>query len=164
MIISISSAPIVDKTREARLLSDKYKLEIQEDPAPQICLQYGFQTIYDMPAPLQGEVREQMISTHLEHVTQGDGLLLNYSVVEWLADWMRWSWNVTSTERWAKVLAEAVSCVEQYDQLFHVEHNGSRPYDGYVWLDKENSKQINSMMKFLYQDLGIVAKVKYSLD
>lgn len=164
MIIAVSSAPIVDKTREVRLLSDRYKLEIQEDPTPQICLQYGFQTIYDMPSQLQRKVREQIIGTHLDYVSQCEDLLLSYSVVEWLADWMRWSWNAISTERWAKVLATASSAVGRYDQLYHLEHDVRRSYDGYVWLDKENSKQINSMMRFLYQELGMVDKIRYTID
>lgn len=164
MIIAVSSAPIVDKTREVRLLSDRYNLEVQEDPTSQICLQYGFQTIYDMPSPLQGNVREQIIGTHLKKVSQGDDLLLSYSVFEWLADWMRWSWNATSTERWSEILATASSSAGRYDQLYHLEHDVRRPYDGYVWLDKENAKQVNSMMKFLYQELGVVDKVRYTIE
>jgi hypothetical protein len=164
MIIAVSSAPIVDKAREVQLLSDRYKLEVQEDPTPKICSQYGFQTIYDMPSELQCKVREQIIETHRDYVSQWDDVLLSYSVVEWLADWMRWSWNTVSTERWAKVLATASSSVGRYDQLYHLEHNVRRPYDGYVWLDKENSAQVNSMMRFLFQELGVVDKVRYTID
>jgi len=162
MIIAVSSAPNVDKSRAVHALADKYKLEIHEDPMRTACDDYGFQTIYDMPAQLQAEVRERLIADHHEFVGQNSGLLLNYSVVEWLADWMRWSWNTTSTESWSRIMATAKASAQRYDHIYHVENQLLRPYDGYVWRDKDNSEQLNGLMKYLYDELQVLDKVEPS--
>lgn len=159
MIIAVSSAPIVDKSREVHALADKHNLQIHEDPMRATCEEYGFQTIYDMPARLQAEIRERLLHEHARFLEQGSDWLLNYSVVEWLADWMRWSWNTTSTESWSKIMATAKSAAQRYDHVYHVENQVLVPYDGYVWRDKENSEQLNGLMKYLYGELQLLDKI-----
>ena len=159
MIISVSAAPIIDKSPEVRALAEKYGLTVYQDPMRAACDGYGFQTIYDMPASLQTEVRKSLIASHQQFLTDHSDALLNYSVVEWLADWMRWGWNTVPTEAWAEVMSAAKSSAGRYDQIYHVEKDGRRPYDGYAWLDQKNSDQINRLMKYLYDELQVTGKI-----
>jgi len=164
MIISISTAPNIDTTALAQTLAQKYKLAIHEDPARTMCKQYGFQTIYDMPMILQKQVRKQLITNHLEFLTQHDDVLLNYSIVQWLADWMRWFWHTTPTEEWSQIMEIATTCAQKYQTVYHLQGTATQGYDGYVWLDKENSKQVNSLMLYLYAELGISERVKHEVE
>ncbi|MFS8084620.1 MAG: hypothetical protein ACMG6H_03255 [Acidobacteriota bacterium] len=163
MIIAVSAPPIVDKTQAAQALAEKYHLTAHEDPMRAACEDYGFQTIYEMPEQLQGELREQLATAHVDLLSQPGDLLLNYSVVEWVADWMRWSWNGISAEGWSKIIGLARSSASQYDQIIHLDHGTTKPYDGYVWLDKTNSEQVNRLMKHLYEELDLMEKVRYSV-
>jgi hypothetical protein len=164
MIIAVSAAPIVDTSDISQRLSDKYSLAIQDDPAPEACAQFGFQTIYEMPAGLQSTVRESLIRTHLELVNNTDTLLLNYSVFGWIADWMRWCWSSTPTERWEEIVEIAAGAARRYEHIYHVENNVVRPYDGYIWLDRRNSRQINNLLKYLYHDFDVVGKVHFEFS
>lgn len=164
MIISISAAPIVDTSAASATLSKKHGLSIHDDPLREICEQYGFQTIYEMPATLQGSVRRDLVRRHFELVSGADDLLLNYSVFEWLADWMRWFWSSTPTELWADTMESAAVIAQRYDVIYHVESNTSRNYDGYVWLDQRNSVQINRLMKCLYGELNVSNKVRQEIS
>lgn len=164
MIISISVAPNVDTLVVAQTMAEKYGLVIHEDPARVMCEQYGFQTIYDMPVVLQKQVRKQLISDHLDLLAHQDNLLLNYSIIQWLADWMRWFWHTTPSQEWTQIMETAKQCVQKYQSIYHLQDNVNRAYDGYVWLDKENSKQINSLMLYLYAELGISDQVKYEVE
>ena len=164
MIISISAAPIVDTAPASATLSKKHGLSIHDDPMREICSQYGFQTIYEMPAGLQARVREDLIRQHFELVSSENDLLLNYSVFEWLADWMRWFWSSTSTERWEDIMKSAGLIAQRYGVIYHIESNASRNYDGYVWLDQRNSAQINGLIKWLYGEFNVANKVRQEIS
>ena len=111
MIIVISSPPPIDTTELAEKLASQNYLKVIKDPAPLICREYGFQTIYDMPVKLQTEIREKLIKDHAEFVKSNDNILLNYSVFGYLADWMRWACKVC----WACCGAAAVALVQERD-------------------------------------------------
>lgn len=160
MIIAISSPPPIDKTELAEKLAEQYNLKIIEDPSPQICKQYGFQTIYDMPTSLQTEIRERLIREHTDFVKANDDLLLNFSVFEFLADWMRWFWANTPTEKWEEIMLVANEAFDRYDEIYHIEKGAARNYDGYIWFDKRNASQINSLLKHLYTENNVSEKIK----
>ena len=160
MIIVISSPPPIDTTELAEKLASQNDLKIIEDPAPSICRDYGFQTIYDMPHKLQTEIREKLIKDHAEFVKSNDNILLNYSVFRYLADWMRWAWATTPTEKWEEILSVASETVNHYDRIYHVEEGKSLEYDGYVWFDQRNSKQINNLIKHLYTEMNVIEKLQ----
>jgi len=160
MIIAISSPPPIDTTKLAEKLAAENSLRIVEDPAPALCREFGFQTLYDMPQRLQGEIRERLIREHSEFVKNNDGLMLNYSVFEYLADWMRWFWATTPAERWEEILTTAGQAAQRYDQIYHVEDGPLREYDGYVWFDKRNASQINYLLKSLYADMQVTERLK----
>ena len=159
MIISISSSPPFDTTELAQKLAEKNGLRIIDDPAPALCRGYGFQTLYDMPQKLQGEVRERLIREHSDFVKTNNDVLLNFSVFEYLADWMRWSWSNTPTEKWEEILSVASETAQLYDQIHHVEDGKLREYDGYVWFDERNSHQLNGLLKYLYGEMNCSEKV-----
>lgn len=160
MIIAISSPPPIDTTELAQKLAEQNGLRIIEDPAPALCRQYGFQTLYDMPQRLQGEIRERLIREHRDLVKSNNDLLLNYSVFGYLADWMRWFWTNTPAEKWEEILSPATEAAQLYDQIYHVENGPSREYDGYIWFDKRNAAQISSLLRCLYTDLQVTHNLK----
>lgn len=160
MIIAISSPPPIDTTELAQKLATQNGLRIIEDPAPSLCRGYGFQTLYDMPQKLQGEIRERLIREHADFVKTNNDLLLNFSVFEYLADWMRWSWANTPTEKWEEMLSVATEAARLYDQIYHVEDGTLREYDGYIWFDKRNAAQINRLLRSIYADLQVTENVK----
>ena len=160
MIISISSPPPFDTSELADKLAAQNGLKIIADPAPAVCREYGFQTLYDMPEKLQGEVRERLIREHLDLVKTGGDLLLNFSVFEYLADWMRWFWGNTPAEKWEEVLSLGAEAAHLYDQIYHVEDGKLREYDGYIWFDKRNAEQISGLLKYLYTDLKVTDSLK----
>lgn len=160
MIVAISAAPRWDTTGIAVALANKHAIGVLEDPSKKRVTDLGFQTLYDMPASLQRQVRESLILDHLKTLSESPGCVLNYSVFPWLADWMRWFWGSTPSEAWEQVMHQAAQIVKRYDVIYHVESGQPRPYDGYAWLDKRNSTQQNSLLKLLYTELGVAAKVK----
>lgn len=160
MIIAISSPPPIDKTEAAKKLAEQHGLKIIEDPSPQICKQYGFQTIYDMPMTLQTEIRERLIYEHTDFVKANDNLLLEFSVFEFLADWMRWFWANTPTEKWEEIMIVANEAINRYDEIYHIENGEARNYDGYVWFDKRNANQINNLLKHLYSENNVSERIK----
>ncbi len=160
MIVAVSAPPLVDRSTVIQELASRYGLRQVEDPAPGLCAQLGFQTLYDLPPELQRTCREQLLREHLAFVEQADDVLLEFSAVEWLADWMRWCWSGTSTRLWADILEVGKRAVGRYTELFHLEDGPPRAYDGYVWLDRENSEQASSLMRFLHRELGIDATLK----
>ena len=159
MIISISSTPPVDTTELAKELAEENGLTVIGDPAPSVCRDFGFQTLYDMPDVLQLEIRERLIFDHLELVSTRTGVLLNFSVFQYLADWMRWFWTNTPTEKWDEITSAASDCAKLYDRVYHVEVGPRRAYDGYVWFDRLNAEQISTLMKGLYADFEIADKL-----
>jgi len=162
MIIAISSTPPIDTSSLAAELAGKHGLRIVEDPAPALCKEYGFQTLYDMPHELQGEIRERLVREHAELLSAEDGLLLNYSAFGYLADWMRWYWSHTPSEKWECITDTAAKAIAKYDEIYHVDSGEAREYDGYVWFDKRNADQINSLLKGLYVDLGVTDRLRNS--
>ena len=160
MIIAISSPPPIDTTEFAQKLAEQNGLKIIEDPAPSLCREYGFQTLYDMPQKLQGEIRERLIREHRDLVKTNNDMLLNYSVFEYLADWMRWFWADTPSEKWEEILGVAAESAQLYDQIYHVEAGTLREYDGYIWFDKRNAKQISNLLKCLYTDFQVTDILK----
>jgi len=160
MIIAVCAPPLVDKSEVSAGLASDHRLKVIRDPAPELCARYGFQTLYDMPADLQRSCREQLMKDHLALLQSSSGLLLEYSAVEWMADWMRWFWGGTPTQSWAKILAQGGEAVRRYDQIYQVENGRSRAYDGYAWLDRENSRQVGSLMRYLHGELGVSDRVK----
>jgi hypothetical protein len=160
MIIAISSPPPIDKTELAKKLATQYGLTIVEDPAPTLCREYGFQTIYDMPQQLQAEIRERLIREHTAFLKVNDNLVLKFSIFEFLADWMRWFWANTPTEKWEDLLAVAHEASGLYTEIHHLDDGQSLEYDGYVWFDKFNSKQINSLIKQLYTEMQVGDELK----
>jgi len=160
MIIAISSPPPINTTELAQKLAEQNGLMIIEDPAPSLCREYGFQTLYDMPQKLQGEIRERLIREHRDLVKTNNDMLLNYSVFEYLADWMRWFWADTPSEKWEEILGVAAESAQLYDQIYHVEAGAMREYDGYIWFDKRNAKQISNLLKCLYTDFQVTDILK----
>ena len=164
MVIAISAPPNVDTSVAIARLAERHRRPAEEDPARAVCRRYHFQTLYDMPASLQLTVRERLVREHLEHVRAYGDLLLDYSVAGWLAEWMRWHWNATPTRQWAEVMETARQCASRYDVVYHLETGATRRYDGYVWLDVENSRQVNGLLHHVHRELGIEARVRYALD
>ncbi|HEY2846596.1 MAG TPA: hypothetical protein VGI80_02200 [Pyrinomonadaceae bacterium] len=160
MIIAISSPPPVDTSELAAELAGKYGLRVVVDPAPALCKEYGFQTLYDMPRELQAEIRERLICEHADQAMSSDALLFNFSVFEYLADWMRWFWSDTPTEKWDAILATAAKAIAKYDEIYHVDSGKSLEYDGYIWFDSRNTSQIDGLLKGLYADLKVTDKLK----
>ena len=160
MIIAISAAPPVDTSELAQKLAAQHNLKIHEDPAPQICKDYGFQTLYDMPYELQTEIRDKLISEHAALVSENNNLLLNYSIFNYLADWMRWHWAHTPTEKWERIQSLASEIVARYDKIYHVADGKQRDYNGYVWFDRRNAVQINKLLEYLYSELNVLDKLQ----
>jgi hypothetical protein len=161
MILAVSAAPTVDCSRLLARLAAERGLQPVPDPGREACAAFGFQTLYDLPDPLQRLVRTDLLKRHARLVCDRGDLLLGFSVVEWLADWMRWFWRGTSTDEWEHVLALGAEAARRYDVVYHVEGNDSRPYDGYAWLDRRNARQVNRLMLYLYGELGIGSRVRH---
>lgn len=159
MRIAISAPPDVDKSAFARELAGRHGAQVADDPSKAVANAYGFQTLYEMPAPLQKEARRRMFTEHLEALRGGDTVFA-CSAIEWLADWMRWLWSYTPSEEWEEVLAIAQQCVAAYDEIHHLETGAKKEYDGFVWFDQRNAEQQLRLMHMLYADLGLTAKVR----
>ena len=162
MIVAVSAAPVVDRTELVQRLAAEHGLQPIEDPAPGLCASLGFQTLYDLPPELQRSSRERLLREHLEFVSHADGVILQFSAVEWLADWMRWCWSGTPTRLWAEILGVGEEILRHYTAIHHLEDGPPRSYDGYVWLDRENSDQVCSLMRQLHREFGIESKVALS--
>jgi hypothetical protein len=160
VIVAVSSAPVYDKSDVVARLASMHGLEIVADPAPALCDAFGFQTLYEMPADLQRACREQLLRDHLSFVQSHDDVVFGFSAVEWLADWMRWFWGTTPTESWAGILALGGEAARRYGSIYHVVAGPRRAYDGYAWLDAENSRQVNSLIGYLHGELGVADIVR----
>lgn len=160
MIIAVSGAPIYDKTDVVSRLAAAHHVQIVRDPAPGLCTSYGFQTLYEMPAQLQRACREQLLSDHLASLQQPAEVIFEYSAAEWMADWMRWFWSATVTEDWERLLSMAAEAVRRYDAIYHLDTGELRTYDGYVWLDRSNSRQVSSLIRHLYAEFGVADEVR----
>jgi hypothetical protein len=160
VIIAVSAMPVYDKGGLVSRLAAEHGLRVVSDPAPTLCQTYGFQTLYEMPMELQRTCRTKLMEEHVEFLEENDDVILEYSAVEWLADWMRWFWPTTPADEWARILDIGRVAAGRYDAIYHLASGPPRDYDGYVWLDAENSRQVDALMRFLYCELGVSASVE----
>lgn len=153
----ISAPPAFDVATLAGRLAKGGK--VVADPSRALCERYGFQTLYEVPAPLQKQVRRELIRTHAERLRKSADCVCDHSVFAFLADWMRWLWPETPTEEWEAVLVDAWPAVERSEKIHHVVAAPRADYDGYRWLDAGNAKQVEKLMRGLYRDFGCEARV-----
>ncbi len=159
MSIAISAAPHIDTSALIKKLGAESKLTAVADPTPILVRSYGFQTLYDMPQALQTTIRKRLIAEHKAALV-GKPSLFEHAVFPWLADWMRWHWGTTPAESWEEVIALGADCAKSYARIVHVSDGPTKGYDGYAWLDKRNSRQIDIILHQLYAQLGVADKVE----
>ena len=134
--------------------------EVCRDPSRAACERYGYQTLYEVPVPLQKRLRRALIAEHARLLEASPAIVCDHSVFAWLADWMRWLWSETPAEEWEAVLAEARPAVERSEVIHHVVAAPRAPYDGYRWLDARSGAQAERLMRALYRDFGCEARVR----
>jgi hypothetical protein len=134
--------------------------ELVRDPSRALVARHGYQTLYEIPVPLQKELRRTLIREHAEALRQRPAAAFDHSVFAWLADWMRWLWSATPAEEWEAVLAEARQAAELSQVIHHVVEAPRAPYDGYRWLDARAGEQAGRLMRGLYVELGCGDRVK----
>lgn len=154
----VSSSPIFDVTGLARGLADKHSVLIT-DPSRDLCLRYGFQTLYEAPVDLQKMMRRELIRDHVEKLRANRDVVFDHAVFGWLADWMRWLWSETSAAEWESVLAEAEPAAVLSESIHHVVSGPVASYDGYRWLDRRNAAQIEWLLRHLYREFGCEARI-----
>ena len=132
------------------------------DPSRALCERYGYQTLYEVPVPLQKRLRRELIVGHAAKLAEDPEAVCDHSVFAWLADWMRWLWGETPTEEWEAVLVAAWPAVERSEAIHHVVEGPRAAYDPYRWLDARNARQVERLMRQLYRDFGVEARVKES--
>ncbi|MBX3455250.1 hypothetical protein [Ferrovibrio sp.] len=159
MSIAISAAPHIDTSALVKKLAGESKLDLVADPTPALVRAYGFQTLYDMPLPLQTDIRKRLITEHKAALV-GKPALFEHAVFPWLADWMRWHWGQTPAEAWEEIIALGKACAASYGRIVHVADGPRKGYDGYAWLDVRNGKQIDILLHQLYAQLGVTDKVE----
>jgi hypothetical protein len=154
----VSAPPTVNVTAFAASLAAG--AQVFADPSRMLCAAYGYQTLYEIPAPLQKRLRLQLISAHAQLLEADANAVCDYSVFVWLADWMRWLWGATPTEEWEQVLAAARPAIERSDVIHHVTDGPRAEYDGYRWLDARNAVQLDPLVRSLYKQFGCESRVK----
>jgi len=160
MKIAISAPPTIDVSEFAKSFAGKNKARLIADPTRMMCEAYGFQTLYRMPGELQHKVRLDVLRAHASDLQTSENLVFETSIFALIADWMRWFWSATPTEKWEKVVAEITPASRRYDTIYHVTEGPQRSYDGYHWLDTRNAVEVSRLMCHLYEDLGVTDKVK----
>lgn len=130
------------------------------DPSRALCERYGYQTLYEIPVPLQKRLRRELIVAHAATLAAQPDAVCDHSVFAWLADWMRWLWGETPTEEWEAVLVEARPAVERSEAIVHVVEGPRAAYDPYRWLDARNARQVERLMRQLYRDFGVESRVR----
>jgi len=158
MSIAISAPPHIDTGALVNKIATEAKADIVPDATPLLCRAYGFQTLYDMPLPMQTNMRRRLIQEH--KAALGANKLFEQPVFPWLADWMRWHWGVTPAEAWIEILELATPLAQSYSRIIHVASGPRRAYDGYAWLDPRNGQQIELLLRQLYEQLGVSKKVE----
>ena len=158
--IAISASPVIDKSQLLARLTRENNAAVISDSSPRICKAYGFQTLYEIPGSLQIEVRAKLIASHLQDLRNSEDGIYAFSVFEFLADWMRWSWSYTTTEFWEQIVLQARQCGELYDQVYHLSDGPLKEYDGYAWFDRRNARQQNELIELLYNTYGVAGKVQ----
>jgi len=156
----VSAPPTLDAAAFAASLASGGK--VFADPSRMLCAAYGYQTLYEIPAPLQKRLRLELISAHAQLLAADPNAVCDYSVFAWLADWMRWLWGATPTEEWEHVLRIARPAVEHSDVIHHLSSGPRAQYDGYRWLDGRNAEQLDALMRSLYRQFGCEGRVKDS--
>ena len=159
MSIAISAAPHIDTSALVKKLAAESKLDVVADPTPTLVRAYGFQTLYDMPLPLQTGIRKRLIVEHKAALV-GKPWLFEHGVFPWLADWMRWHWGHTPAEAWEEIIALGQACAAGYGRIVHVADGPRKGYDGYAWLDVRNGRQIDILLRQIYAQLGVADKVE----
>jgi len=131
-----------------------------EDPARAVCESLGYQTLYEIPSMQQIQVRKDLIQIHLDQLQSNTGAVFDHSVMNYLSDWMRWSWSDTTTEVWDEVITLAKKCTEFYESVYVCSNAPLAGYDGYTWLDKRNAEQQAELNRFMLEkfDLGGACK------
>jgi hypothetical protein len=130
------------------------------DPTRRKCEELGFQTIYDIPLEQQLQVREELLDEHYLWLKSCPGeSTITFSVFSWLADWMRWAWNVVPANKWCSIIEKARRCADLYGAIEFISEGPELRYDGYAWLDKANAEQIQSLSRYTVTLLGQDAKV-----
>lgn len=160
MKISLLAPPRLDIEGFVNELSIKYKLPIAEDPLRATCIKYGFQTAYDMPVELQLKIRESVLRDHLIALEHGQNAIFPFCPCMWLADWMRWTWSSVPAEKWEEITAIAKLCMEQYDKVILLSGSKVAAYDGYTWLDQDNSRQLASLGTYLLSSLTQATRIE----
>ena len=154
----IAAPPTVDVAAfAASLVKDA---PVFADPSRVLCAAYGYQTLYEIPVPLQKRLRLELIVAHAQLLEADANAVCDYSVFTWLADWMRWLWGATPTEEWERVLEAARPAAERSDVIHHVTQGPRAGYDGYRWLDSRNAGQLDLLVRALYREFGCEARVK----
>jgi hypothetical protein len=154
----ICAPPTIDVSSHAASLSPAGKLVT--DPSRELCRKYGYQTLYEIPIELQKRLRRELIRNHAEALRTQPDAVFDHSVFAWLADWMRWTWAATPSEEWESVLIEARPAIDRSEVIHHVVDGPRTGYDGYKWLDARNGKQVERLMRSLYREFGVEARVK----
>lgn len=159
MKIAIASAPNLDVRPRADELGSKFKCAVFENPARSLCRDLGFQTLYDIPVADQIDIRLRLMQMHSDQLKLGDGIHMT-SVVDMLADWARWTWGHTTTEKWEAVLESARKIADEYDAIYWIKTAPTLGYNGYDWLDQRNAAQINALIPFIAEQAGLTNKLK----
>lgn len=161
MITVVTGSPLLDPCPRALELARLQSAVFIADPTRLLCKHLGWQTLYEMPAAIQTEARLSLLREHRARVEDGDAVF-DHSIVLWLADWMRWHWAATGAEAWDQVMDEARVIAARYTAVEHLEAGPPRRYDGHAWLDRRNARQTESLMRHLYDELGLAGRVTYS--
>jgi hypothetical protein len=159
MKIAITSAPNLDIRDHAESLGAKFQCPVFENPANSLCRELGFQTLYDIPTADQIDIRLRLMAIHGDQIKPGSGVHMT-SVIDMLADWARWMWSYTTTEKWDQVLQTTKKIADQYDAIYWIKTGPSLGYNGYDWLDQRNSAQINALIPFFVDQIGLIGKLK----
>ena len=77
----ISAAPSFDVSPLATRLAGSGK--VIADPARELCKRYGYQTLYEIPAVLQKQVRRELIRTHAEQLGKDPSGVFDHSAVSY---------------------------------------------------------------------------------
>ena len=154
----ISAPPTIDVSALALRLARG--APVAEDPSRAACGKYGYQTLYEIPVALQKRLRRELISAHVERLSGVAEVVCDHSVFAWLADWMRWLWSETPAGEWEDVLRAAQPAVDRSETIIHVVEGPPASYDAYRWRDPRNALQVERLIRQLYRDFGVEARVR----
>lgn len=160
MKIVVSAPPAIDTGSFVAGLAKQHGVTAVVDPARALCDAYSFQTLYEMPDDLQAACRLKLIEDHLEALKARGTVVFDHSVFPWVADWMRWFWGKTTSERWEEVEALIKECVGLYSEVHHVSGGPLHGYNGYTWLDRRNNAQILDLLGLLHTQYAVGDRLK----